>query len=288
MKTFARAIATALLSCLGLTALSVADDTSKLPRQSQPEPVVTTIRAVNADPLRFHKKIIRIRGVVNECVSYTCNICEVAYQESRDSLADCMSIEFWPGPSPENQTDDERRARDAARALLENVYRFAEITSEGPYDGRCALHYDPEELSLPPGERNEIVCMHRSDEFVAETIRDVHKQSPASTGLFESYEGDPLAELPSDQTKDLIVRYEAMLAQWDLIDATEKKRTTTYRAFRSSSFPDEAVTLCECLETNCETRWPTMSGHIWTKSPANPYQCHWTKMIDRKWSFFPD
>jgi len=84
----------------------------------------TTIAAVVANPDAFHGKVIRVRGTVSSCWGEMCRICDPAPQAEHDPQAKCIELDFAPGDF-------------GASELLEQLYRFSNLTAVGAYGSYC-------------------------------------------------------------------------------------------------------------------------------------------------------
>lgn len=244
----------------------------------------TSIAEVNDDPARFHQKTIRLRGVVDECWSLSCEICEPAGTVNILDKDNCMSVRFSPHEPYYDPTDIRSRAREIATDIYEQLYRFSEVTVEGPYDAKCSLNYDPAELSLPKAERHEIICVDRSLALTVERVLTVHKRASAASGRFDTYPSDNLVPLPASEAASLLAAYREHLRSWRVDEA----EGATYRSFEDSTLAAGDALLCRCLDDSCEGRWPTEAGQTYQKSPADPYSCTTARKFDGKWTFWGD
>lgn len=232
--------------------------------------IETSIKDINKFPRQFDGKTLRFRGVMNECKSLTCNICTSAEQPNDEN---CLGIAFSTHDPRSSHDDASYRVEYAAKSLLEKIYRFAEITVEGTYDATCAP--EPDVVKA---------CTDRATTFTAHTIVAVHKRFSASKGLFSMYEGDPLKPVSSNDSREVIHSYRALLKKWEL----EEEKGAMYLVLRDTILGTDEAIICECLEGTCAGEWPTMSGRAYTESPANPFTCTPARKIDGKWLFWEE
>jgi hypothetical protein len=242
--------------------------------------IETTIEAVNKDPVKFHNKTIRVRGIVDQCRSYSCNICSVA--ETADSADDgqlCLEASFSEsGPPRADQVTS--WASGQAEDWLEVLYRFSEITAEGHYDARCDVGFDPAR-PVPKDSKMKriIVCTDRATTFTIERVVTVHRRIAAPETILHGYSGWPLIPASEEETKELQRVYRETRAAWD--DASDDIRETA--VFREQHEASDELWFCECLVDSCKNKWPTKGGHI-LLTPNNPYYCMGAKKLDGRWN----
>jgi hypothetical protein len=201
----------------------------------------------------LHGKTVRIRGLVNECMSLTCLLCDDVSE-----TAACLPLELWADS-------------DAAGDLLEELYRFAEISVDATIDATCTLHEDPAD----PKPNEIIVCTDRSRALEDARVVQVWSRHAAPEGRFDAYEGEPLRLYAGQDRAAILNTFEGL---WK--NASQDPPQAELLAPDS---PESDVTLCVCLEDSCAGRWPAMSGHV-VRSPANPYVCYAFKRTDFGWA----
>jgi hypothetical protein len=260
-----------------LSVLAAASLAAKRPLQV----IDTTIEAVNKDPVKFHNKVIRVRGVVDQCISLSCNICAPGESADRDDDEDlCLAAGFWePGTGREYDRDKNPDYLKwyFARRYLENLYRFSEVTVEGHYDALCKVNFDPAKSRGPTPDR-VVVCTDNGTTLTIERVVAVHARIPAPRGKYHSYSGFPLRPATPAENRELLEAYRALLSSWD--DARDPMPETA--AFRVEHDPPDQLLFCVCLNRTCRGEWPTLSGHD-IRTPNNPYDCTTAKRMKGGW-----
>ena len=247
-----------------------------------------TIEDVNKAPLEFHQKRIRVRGVVDECISLTCHICAAAnLDRPKIKDADCLTASFAEsGGTSDRKSDDESSGsmrQYLAIQSLETLYRFSEITAEGVYDASCAGNLIRKSAG---SERRIVICTDRATTFRIEAITSVHKRWPATEGLFSMYEGEPLNVLTAEESRELLAAYDEVLRDWeDKLDTPDRYRAYRQQVYSGALGPEQAV-LCHCLTDNCAGLWPSKQGHF-LETPNNPYKCVGATRTSTGWRFMP-
>jgi hypothetical protein len=234
-------------------------------------PVPTTIQAVLADPLQYHHKFIELHGLVDACTPWGCNILAVdaGTIPAKDARVTGIQFDFLPEPGspPEKPGDD---FVDRATDLLEQAYRFSEVTLVGRYDAKCALGYDPDdqEAARKKQQGEFSICLDHHGDLRVQRVLAVYKRWPASAGALWGYAQKPLSPMPPDLTESLFTSFRgaALMANPDL-DEWEAE----HRAFVDPKEPDRGI-LCICRAKQCDGKWPAMADDL-VPAPANPYQC---------------
>ncbi len=247
-------------------------------------PIPTTIEAVRADPGRYHHKFVQLRGLVDACTPWGCNLLAVkpgtipAKTEFRASILAAISFDFVPAPGA--QTEDESVDRSAE--LMETLYRFTEVTLVGQYDASCALGYDPDEALQNGKRQNEVICLDHAGGLQVYRILAVHKRWPSSDGALWGYKPTPLVPVSREQTAAL---FDSFKAAASIPKRDHDALNDEHRAFMDPKRPDKAI-LCICRAKSCEGRWPSDADDL-VPAPANPYQCTLGVRTQTDWRFPP-
>lgn len=224
----------------------------------------------------LHGRTIRMRGEVNECMSLTCKICDDPAEEDV-----CLGLDLFADSQ-------------AASYLVEELYRFATITIDARIDASCEVRYDPDvfrsksesdKAAATQHERQTFtVCTDRASSVMDARVIRVDARKAATQGRFDRYTGEALSEASTEQ----LGHVKAFLNQlpWhDEDDDTQLKLFVDPEPLETGIA--EQYILCECLEDNCTGRWPTMTHHASTRTPANPYRCAYFTRVGEMWVISP-
>lgn len=280
----------------------IACTTSPLPSGDGDAPIDVSISEIHEDPSFWHGKLVRVSGTFDECISYTCELCETEealialnkYYEDwltsgdrsgKDAERMCAGVSFYNKQYlPENEK---------ARAFLESTFtlssaesekmaRFTTSTILAIYDSTCA--------TTPGQEKSDtiVLCTDRASELDNAKIVRTHTQRPVTSGIINQYGIKPLGHLDSATKTAISKAYESSLAA----SSYEKGPPDFVFIFQEdqewlSEYGISAVGgACVCLTDQCsEDDWPKREGDTWLVSPANPYVCWQAESADGTWRF---
>jgi hypothetical protein len=239
-------------------------------------PVVsTTIEAIDGAPLSFHDKAVRVRGVIDECYLFSCDICTSARLPNFKDT--CLSVGFDLKSDPELY---------GWRA--DEFYRFTDVTVEGHFDARC--HWRLSEGPKVKGPDGQViqritVCTDRVTTLQVHRVVAVHQRWPSSQGLYHSIFGVPLKKISDEDKANLFARYRSVAAPRVQDDETYSD-TTKYRVFEIPVVRPRSVAFCECISFCTEEEWPKMTNHF-LESPNNRVECRAAVRVGGDWAFSP-
>ena len=222
----------------------------------------------------LHGQTIRRRGEINNCTSLTCSICDGPGEADA-----CLGLDLFTD-SPE------------AQDTVEELYRFATVTLEARIDASCEVNYDPDifkskteaEEAARKGDRDIIVvCTDRASSVLDAHVVSVEARKPASLGRFDMYKGEPLQEADAAAYDKM----RKLLASLAWAEPSDEHDIKVYLEPEPWDGQVEAYYICECTEDDCTGRWPTWSGHTYTRSPANPYSCSYANRVGDNWIITP-
>ncbi|MDB5395088.1 MAG: hypothetical protein JWM91_2594 [Rhodospirillales bacterium] len=242
-------------------------------------PIETSIQAVRSNPSQFDGKYILVRGILDECTSFACDIRQVKPGASpKDSNAPSLSVTFKMGPNATAAPAD-NQVMSLSGELANRLYRFSEVTAVGQYAAKCDLGPAPAKAAAD-GDREEItICNDRG--FNISRIMAVHKRWPATA--FGSKD-ESLSVMSPTAAKGVFTSYiKAILAVNPEADIAEWK--PPYRAFASKDEPDTAI-LCICRGKQCDGGWPSSLIEM-ISAPSNPYGCVEASRANGTWRFPP-
>lgn len=263
-----------------LSAANAHEDGAPMPPD---EIVETTVAAVYADPLKFHNKIIRIRGAMDYCWGYHCLICEPNQTELPIDQRACLATSFT---SPHRWSG----------RYLEEMYRFAEITAQGIFDARCMIRYDPETSDGQPDENGDseiYICTDRGTVFSVSDVLEVHKRWPPNATVRR--QGDKLVNATPQETKRLknaFLNSISISAQDDFLPEDIIFRAFTFEQGWLPTHDDNpAITqdAALCYRTSweelSEEEWPRTSFEALLPVVRKPFSCHRAEKAFGRWRF---
>lgn len=239
----------------------------------------TSITAIYKNPKAFDGRLVRVRGVLDQCGRFSCGLCESPPGFLPGDRAQCLRPVF----------DDL-----LGGAHLDSLYRFSEITIEGRYDFSCDA-FDQAAKELNRKDRNSgiqeiIVCTDRASNLHVTKVVQVHKRWPATQGLYHDYLGGPLASAPSDLVQQIVQQHDLFLPEGSTLKLRTKRIGKDYMVLKRTSLdlPDNpGAFLCICNNTDCTGQWPTHDGHVWLASVVEPYRCSLAEEVHGAWRFPP-
>jgi hypothetical protein len=245
-------------------------------------PVPTTIEAVRADPAQYHHKFIQLRGLIDACTPWGCDLLAVrpsaipAKADFRASILASVPFDFVPAPG----SSAEDGAIDRSADLMQELYRFSEVTLVGQYNASCALGHDPDDVPQNGKPQNQVICLDHTGDLQVYRVLTVHKRWPSSAGALWGYKPTPLSLLPPEPAQSLFESFKAAA----LIPKTDQDALDgEHRAFVDPRRPDKGV-LCICRAKTCEGKWPSGADDL-VPAPANPYQCTIGIRTETGWRF---
>lgn len=231
-------------------------------------PVNATIAQILAKPDRYANQIVRLRGQIDNCISFTCHICPEDMTQARFDASRCLSMEF----AGDGNAWLKNRTEDAA----ERFYRFATVTATGRFDPTCLMR---DLMSgLKADDDMVVVCTDRATVLLDVHVEAVHSRKSALDGIVSGYHFGTLQEAPPTQRAEI----EARLRDITIGDRQHRKiflvsPDPTFDADVRAQALD-----CLCLEQSCERRWPTrwFGGF---DSSANPFFCYALEEMGGAW-----
>jgi len=240
------------------------------PGKSPDSPLDTTIAAVRANGPQYDGKYVRVRGLLNQCIGFSCVLHPVAKNGTPDWKAPEFRIAFSrDAPNLMLPEDFE------ARSFLGYLYRFSEITIVGQYDYTCDSANDPHPVG-PGGLQDVVICTDAATNFADVRVVAVHKRWPSTA--FSIWPGKKLSPLPPPLAETIIAAFKENRS-------ANLSETNQYHVLNN---PEDATSayLCVCLENSCAGKWPTQAPQV-LGNPANPYVCAYASLDHGTWHFAP-
>lgn len=231
---------------------------------------LTLIASIRSDPWASDGRTFLVRGTFDECISFTCTICdtEAGLRRNSDEKRGCAGVSFKQG-----RTDEDR-------------IRFSTSIIRAPYDARCSRVQDPKG---PPDQI--VLCTDRASEFDDAEIVQIEVVRPATEGHISAYGLNPL-RAPDKSERALLL--EAYKRKFDSeLDASNPSRVFVYVVVEDEDrdrsldeiYPPTAG-VCVCKTDHCATSdWPKREGDTFFDSPANPYLCETARKKNGDWVF---
>jgi len=235
--------------------------------------IETSIEAIYKNPKKFDGRLLRVRGAVDQCADFSCQLCMSETGALPGNAAQCLRPSF-------------DKALGGTR--LDAIYRFADVTVDGRYDYLCdRANYESQE-SKKDGAQLIEVCTDRATNFTITRVVAVHKRWPAIQGIFHWYLGGPVASAPMDWVHEIVKAYDAFERRdSDRIGEIPPGKTYVVLKQNSEDDKDPQAALCLCDGDDCTGKWPTHAGHLWLRSLADPYHCALVKQVKGEWRFPP-
>lgn len=280
---------TPIFLVLGVVAASLSACTT-IP---SPPVVDTTLESIRSDPWAYDGKTVRVRGVFNECISFSCEFCPTFESQFEDRIkADgswnyasaCMGVSFGADEGENlKKIGGFRLSRTTAALadLREEEARFTTSTLVAAYSAHCSNVKDPN------GDPDVIMfCTDRASELENARIEKVHIRRTGATGAITSYGNEAIEE--ADDAVGAALR----AAFNDQVSELSDHRINF--AFVEPHSPDaEDKTgkyasggVCECYTDDCRAdEWPKQIAGTWDFTPANPYWCKSASPDGDEWRF---
>ena len=156
---------------------------------------------------------------------------------------------------------------------MDALYRYADITVEATIDATCELGYNPD---APPADYI-VICADRHRGLQNSRVVRVWRRY-AATDMILGDEDDPdYLRVVEGPLRD------SVLAAWASSDqSADNGRAIVFAAEQ----PGAPMTLCVCLDGDCDGRWPTLPRHL-MRGLADPYYCYYVYHSDQTWVFRP-
>lgn len=234
----------------------------------RPRPV--TIAQLIDDPDRYAMQTVRIRGQVDNCISFTCGLCpETMTRETLDAKQ-CLPLSFHGFPNEDNY-DLADRATIPTAERMEETFRFATVTLDAFFDPTCMTNKDYSHTPPPKPNQEEIVtCSDRGTVLEMARVVTVHSRKSAFDGLVTGYDAGPLGVAePADAAAMQAAFFSAYRSGAD--DEVRAFVLTSKKGYFDTSFDKQGL-VCVCRKEECAGRWPSryFAGF---ESPANPFLC---------------
>lgn len=229
--------------------------------EAQASEAVRTVADVSDHIVALHGKTVRLQGQMDECMSLVCSICT-----DDGASATCLGISL--------QADS-----PAARAMVEELYRFATITVDARVDATCSANYDPSKGRIP-GE--VVVCTDRATTLMDARVVAVDFRRSATEGRFDDYSGSPMAVVAAEESAPVIAAWRSQQAPGPHAASAQVKLFSQVRDTPAEATSGYVVVVCR--EDSCDGRWPKTFGQC-IRSPGNPYECVRAKPLATEWVF---
>ncbi len=237
-------------------------------------PAILTLQDIQATPWEYHGKSVTLSGVFDECTGLTCQFCDTIEMQIVMPGTGCTHVHFDEAIFPGEVVDE--------------IARFSRVTLEATYDADCAGVPQP---SQDLGKVELIItCMDRASELVDARILVVHKRVPVTNGVFSYYGGLGLLPPSNEDAEGILEAFQYA----DAFGVNELTPDEMFIFIHDREFDAEETALgidglggvCTCRNDQCRAQdWPSMDGHTWVTSPANPYTCLTAARKDGRWRF---
>ena len=215
-----------------------------------------TVAELQHDAKRLNGQTVTVRGQIDSCSSWYCEICPEDMRE-KDALYACLSVVF----TRQDGNDDFWHAGLHEEKLYEKLYRFATVTLTARFDALCV--YD--DKGNPVGDA---ICSDGPAALDDAHVLAVHARKTAQTGLALGEKTRTLRPATSDEAAMMMPEYRLGVAH-----AADMEPPSFFIAVPEKSDPPGAAGLgCVCLADSCSGRWPVRAiGDV--NGPGNPFFC---------------
>ncbi len=244
-------------------------------------PRTVTIAQLRAHPWRYAEQQVRVRGQINQCWRWSCDICPEGMTPETYDPGQCLGIRFGlfePGRS---------EARDGL--AIEAAYRWTVITISAHFHPDCLASYQTH-LSRRRGgqEVEEVVCMDRVSHLRQARVLAFHSRKTDRTGLHNRDKGDRLHVATG---ADEVAMLEAFGREWPsgVLEKRERVALIQDKPSVFNSVQREGY-ICECLkETSCGELWPqwNVAPLVGLAASPAPYDCYNMLEWDNRWRLLP-
>ena len=233
-----------------------------------------TVQQIRVDgPWQYDGKTIELTGTFDECISYTCKICDASEPVDpyvRENRQTCLGVNFL-------------------HPTLEQLARFSTVTVQGRYSATCSG------VQQTPNAREITVCTDRAAELSDAIVVDIVTPRTSIEGRISSY-GDATLLSPSpDDEAALKSAFTSSLSSFAHISDEQ-----VYFSFIEEKYDDERLEegdygfypvggVCVCANEDTSTcATPTLSGHTYYQSAKyRNYACYSAEKRNGNWHFHP-
>lgn len=255
------------------------------------EPVVEArIAEVIANPERYRDRTLSLRGQIDACYGWACNICPEDMTPDAADPEKCLRLSFdgFGGVDDEADFDGSFFSRDVAREM-EEAFRFTIVTAEGAFDPSCLPPKPP-----PAGERDGreieelIICTDRASTWRGVQVRAVHRRLPSNAGLVLSQPRDePLVRASATIARGAEAAYREYVLTFDT-----RPDWTPIAVFQTETpaldDPAREAWACVCRVDDCPDAWPRRAISLWAATINDPYVCYFALERQGVWRIYPE
>ncbi len=229
-------------------------------------PMSATLAQLHSHPARYAGKLVRLRGQLDSCLGYACDLCPETMTPQNNEGALCLQVSF--DGYPIGYADD---AAATVSGDMQRLFRFATVTLEARFDPTCLPNYKP------PG--GLVVCSDYPSALLDARVIAVHARRTARDGLVAVRHdlGDFRIPVPDDAR----AMRQAYLAAFP-------NAQSDFRVFLDPvvdpAAEETSGKICVCRDGVCDGKWPIRTSDA-IDTPANPFDCY--RLLKRKdaWIF---
>ena len=222
---------------------------------------------------RYDGKTVTLRGWIDECIGWNCNICPKAMLGGT-AWDLCIPIAFA------RQNDPDYWQKGYYQQVLQrDLYRLATVTVRARFSALCLS----DEKGKPVGG---VICSDGPANLDNARVLAVHARMSASEAAIHETEGvSALAPAPAGQAEEMYAEFKLVLG----LMATQKPfaMLAAVPPAAGGTGAPLAGLACVCLDDSCEGRWPTLY-FPGLHTPANPFHCWDMRKTASGWRVIPD
>ena len=237
-----------------------------------------TVKDIRKDPWAVHGERVVMTGTFNECLDYTCEICdslEPVDPYSDDQKGLCFGVSFL-----------ERE--------FERIARFSTITVTGTYEATCS--------AIPQSSRDDediTICTDRGSELSNAIITDIHVKRSPLEGYISADEYELLAPISTYEQDSLFADFKAVLSSYSDLEDWQIYFAYIFQTYGEDEedyvkpkkgeygyYPLGGVCVCYNYE-NESCKSPTLEPHTYIESAHQNYTCYPAEKQNNQWVFEP-
>ncbi len=221
-----------------------------LPALAQDEvPIPVTLKELLANHATYNGKLVRVRGQIDNCIGFTCNLCEQEMtRESRSGTCVGLTLSGF--------ADKQDSSYDRVSGFMADAFRFASVTLDARVDDLCY--------------RDDVTCTDSIGLLSDARVQVVHARKTAKDGLFDPfYDYGSLTPPTAEDSNAMIAELQSHIPE-----DYAANELAVFRIPDDGDMKDYGLgCVCRLEAGGCAEKWPDryFGGF---DSPANPFECY--------------
>lgn len=142
-----------------------------------------TIAQLLANPAQYRFAEVIVRGQIDNCVGFSCNLCPEDMTRATFDVEKCISLDF-------DNYDNRQSERESIQDVLANAFRFSVVTVHAWYDPRAEL--------------GEVLVTDKATGLYGARVLEIHARKTLRDGLVSFYSYGDLAPAPGDEVRGML------------------------------------------------------------------------------------